>query len=261
MERVNLEGTTISFRHGGSGSLAVFLHGFALDSRMWLNQLPRLSDHRWCVAPDLRAHGESDPAVDPVHSPELMAGDVAELIVGLGAHVADVIGFSMGGYVALALLERHPALVRSVVLADTKATADSEEARKGRDAGIVTLLGGGRTAYAEGLIPKFVSADADAHVVGAVRTMIESTPYETLVADLRGMRDRPDRTHVLEALAVPCLAIVGEHDVLTPPADAAWIADHAPGTTVVEISGAGHMSPMERPAAVSDAIRAFWEAG
>ena len=256
-----MEGTTISFRQQGSGALAIFLHGFGPDSRMWLNQLQGLDDQRWCVAPDLRAHGQSAPAVDPVHSPELLADDIAEMIVGLGAHVADLVGFSMGGYVALALLERHPALVRSVVLADTKATADSEEARKGRDAGIATLLEGGRTAFAGGLISKFVAADADAQVVGAVRTMIESTPYETLVADLRGMRDRPDRTHVLEALRVPCLAIVGEHDVLTPPSDAAWIAQHAQGTTVVEISGAGHMSPMEQPAAVSDAIRAFWEAG
>jgi pimeloyl-ACP methyl ester carboxylesterase len=259
VEHIEVNGARLGFRQSGSGALALFVHGFTLDSRMWLHQLRDLGDLRWCVAPDLRGRGGSALDVGGVNSTELLADDLAGLITGLGGHVADLVAFSMGGYAALALLEHHPRLVRSLVLVDAKATADTEDGKAGRDAAVDSLLATGRAGFAEGLVPKLVSSHADAAISGAVRTMIEDTPDETLIADLRGMRDRPDRTGVLSTSQIRTLVLVGDEDVLSPPSDAAWISEHAPGSRLVTVPRSGHMTPMERPTEVNEAIRAFWE--
>ena len=104
--RVN--GTMLYYRESGEGRLAVFLHGFPLDHSLWLDQLNGLAHVRRCVAVDLRGFGRSDPIVEPMLSMEVFADDVAELIEALGAEQADIVGHSMGGYVALALWELRP---------------------------------------------------------------------------------------------------------------------------------------------------------
>lgn len=260
MEHLEVNGTTLAFRQAGSGALALFLHGFALDSRMWHHQLDALADTRWCVAVDLRGHGRSAPAADPVLSPRLLAEDVAVLIEALGGGQADLVGFSMGGYVALALIETHPELVRSLVMVDSKAAGDDEEQRAGRDQAIEGILARGRAWFASDVLPKLVAEDADPMTVAAVRTMVEDTRYETLVADLVGMRDRPDRTGALAGVRRPGLVLVGEHDALTTPSDARWIAEHMGEASLVIVEGAAHMSPMERPDVVNAAVDGLWTA-
>ena len=87
--------------------------------------------------------------------------------------------------------------------------------------------------------------------------MIESTPVETIVAALEGIKQRPDRTQVLAHLQVPVGVIVGEHDRLAPPPDAQAMADAA-GVEMTVVPGAGHMTPIEQPAAVVTALRGLW---
>lgn len=259
MERVEINGTSVAFRQSGAGSLALFVHGFGLDSRMWESQLTDLADLRWCVAPDLRGRGRSASSAAPAHPPELLADDLAALIVALGGHLADVVGFSMGGYAALALTERHPRVVRTLTLVDSRSTADGADGRLARDAAVAQIERDGRPAFADEFLPKLLSPSAVDRLGPAVRTMIEETPSTTLAADLRGMRDRPDRTAVLEQLAVPCLALVGDQDVLTPPADSDWIAAHTPNGRAITIADAGHMAPMEQPGAINGALRELWD--
>jgi pimeloyl-ACP methyl ester carboxylesterase len=91
--------------------------------------------------------------------------------------------------------------------------------------------------------------------------MIESQSYEAIVADLAGMRDRPDRSGVLASIQAPVGIIVGNEDVLTPPADAAVMADLCPTAELTVVPGAGHMAPMEAPAEVNQALGALWARG
>jgi len=242
------------YREAGEGDLAVFVHGFPLDHSVWLNQLHGLAHVRHCIAPDLRGYGRSDPMVEPALTMEVIADDIASLIEALGATEADIIALSMGGYAALALYELRPAMVRSLTLVDTKATPDSVEARAARDTLADQLLDAGRVAFAGQMVPTLLGPHPTRSTRSRVRSMIEGTRYETMVASLEGMKGRPDRSSLLPDIVVPTLVMAGEHDALTPPAQARAMAESIPGARMSVIPGAGHLSPMERPDEVNSAL-------
>lgn len=246
------------YREAGEGLVALFVHGFPLDSRMWLDQIHRLADRRRCVAPDLRGFGNSGATTQPALSMDTHADDLAGLCDELGAEQVDLVGRSMGGYVSLAFAQRHPDRLRTLALVDTRAIADPAEGRAGRDAMAAELLERGRAWLAERMLEVLVAPGAAPSVRARLRTMIEDQPYETIVAALAGMRDRPDRTGVLADLERPVAVIVGEHDVLTPPEQARAMADAAAEATYTVIPAAGHMSPMEAPDAVAAALWDLW---
>jgi pimeloyl-ACP methyl ester carboxylesterase len=241
----------------GAGPLTVLVHGYPLDHRMWIEVLRGpLADRRQLAAVDLRGHGRSPWSGDEVHAMELFADDLAAVIETLGGP-ADVVALSMGGYAALALSERHPRALRSLVLVDTRAGADTAEQRRARDAAIDGVLAGGRRWLAEQMLPKLVAPSASATVRARLQTMIEGTAVETILADLRGMRDRSDRLSLLPSIAVPTLVVVGEQDELTPPSEARRMADAIGGARLVVVPGAGHMVPMEAPAPFAEVLAGF----
>ncbi len=248
----------LHLRVAGDGPVAIFIHGFPLDSRMWIDQLERLGDVRTCVAVDLAGFGQSPPIVDDTYPMDHHAVDLVEAINGFGSRTVDVVGLSMGGYVALALAETAPDVVRSLALVDTKATADTPEGRQGRDEARARLRSETRSDFASRMVDVLVAPDAAVSVRQRMRTMMESTAYETIHAALGGMRDRPDRMPVLAGLDAPVGVIVGEHDEVTPIADAEAMAAQARDATLSVVAGAGHMSPMEAPDAVAAALRTLW---
>jgi pimeloyl-ACP methyl ester carboxylesterase len=258
MPHLDLDDTRLHYRERGSGPLALFVHGYPLDSTLWLEQLEDLADLRRCVAPDLRGFGLSEPSCLPALTMERHADDLADLLDRLGAQAADVVGLSMGGYVALALVERHPGLVRSLALVDTRADADSAAAREGRDTAAARLLEQGREALAGELRAALLGPHASAPARARLRSMVEGTRYETILAALEGMKQRPDRSEVLERLAVPVAIVVGEDDALTPPAQARSMAARIPGARLTVVPGAGHLTPLEAPEALSAALRELW---
>lgn len=250
---------TLVAHTAGRGPVALLLHGYPLDHRMWLDLLRSpLAARRTLVALDQRGHGHSPAPGDATHPMERFAADAAAVLDAFGVADADVVGLSMGGYVAFALAAAFPQRVRSLVLTNTRAGADAEPARAGRDAAIRTVLEQGRAAIAQAMLGKLLAKDADAVLAARVRTMIEDTPVETIVADLRGLRDRPDRTALLPQLAMPTLAIAGDHDPITPPAELQAIAAGVPGARCVVVPGAAHLVPMEQPAAFARELAAFW---
>jgi 3-oxoadipate enol-lactonase len=255
--RVN--GTMLYYREAGEGRLALFIHGFPLDHSLWLDQLAGLAHVRRCVAVDLRGFGRSDPVVEPTLSMEMLADDMAELIEALGCDSADVVGLSMGGYVALALWELRPAVVRTLTLADTRAAADGPEGRQKRQAMIDLVLDQGRLVLATDVMRSMLAPGPSAPVQARVRSMVEGTRYETIVAALQGMRDRQDRTHVLPSISVPALVVGGEQDASCPPSQMRALAQAIPGARTVIVPGAGHFSPLERPAEVNEALIELFE--
>ena len=259
MPYARVNGTMLYYREAGEGRLALFIHGFPLDHSMWLDQLAGLAHVRRCVAVDLRGFGRSDPVVEPSLSMEMFADDVAELIEALGSDSADVVGLSMGGYVALALWELRPAVVRTLALCDTRAAADGPEAREKRQHTIDQLLDRGREALATEVMRSLLGPGPAPTVQARLRSMVEGTRYETIVAALLGMRDRPDRTHLLSTISVPALVVGGEQDQSTPPSQMRALAQAIPGARTVIVPGAGHLSPMERPDEVNEALIELFE--
>lgn len=169
-------------------------------------------------------------------------------------------GLSMGGYVALAYHRLFRADLLALVLIDTKSEADSPEAKANRDRMADIVRREGSEAIARLMLPKMLAAEhADpAHPLARrLLAVMSACPPATIAYALQAMRDRDDTTGDLERTDVPVLVVTGEHDVITPPEQAAAMAGRCRAGRFVSIAGAGHMAPLERPAEVAQAIGSF----
>jgi pimeloyl-ACP methyl ester carboxylesterase len=260
----NLNGATISYRDEGHGPAVLLLHGFPLDGRMWDAQVPALaaSGHR-VIAPDFRGFGRSQPPAG-AFSIESLADDVhalAQQLIGATGMPFVLAGLSMGGYVSLAYARKYTDTLRALVLVDTKAESDTPEGKEGRAKMIQLAREKGSVAIGDAMQPKLLSPDTIQHkpaIVKALRAMTDANPAITLEHALAAMRDRPDQSDLLPKLKVPTLIVVGDGDVITPPAVAESMQRAIPGGAhLAVIRGAGHMSPMEQPEQVNRNLIAF----
>jgi pimeloyl-ACP methyl ester carboxylesterase len=181
---------------------------------------------------------------------------VAALLDSLGIERATVGGLSMGGYVSLAFAARHGARLERLILADTRAAADSDVARAGRADALAVVAKDGVAALVERQLAALLSPAASEAVRVQVRGLGRQSP-EGVSAGIKALRDRPDRRAELSAIRCPTLVIVGTEDKISPPAEMAEIASAIPGARLVEIAGAGHLSNLERPNEFSSAIAHF----
>lgn len=254
------EPMVLTYEERGSGPTLLLVHGFPLDSSMWIEQLKGLAKIRTVVAVNLRGHGYTQIDKADGFSMDLFADDLAATIDDLGQQQVDLCGLSMGGYVAMAFLRRHPEKVRTLILADTKAEPDTDEGKAGRDKVAALVREQGMEPLADMLIDKMLSPDADDAHRASLRRMFLSTPQETAAADAEAMRDRPDSTSDLAGITVPVLWIHGEQDQMMPIDGARATAEKIPGVTFAAIPGGGHMSPMENPQAANTAMTEFLKA-
>ena len=258
MPTINANGAEFGYDEMGRGSLAIFIHGYPLDASMWIDQLEGLGHLRRCVAMDLRGWGRSTPVTGSTYTMDDHAHDVAAVISALGEEAADIVALSMGGYIALALWELHPDVVRSLTLVDTRSLADSEEGKANRHKAADAVVANGRTGLAEGLVGALLAPGADLTARARLRSMAESASYEAIVAALRGMADRPDRTSLLDTITAPTLVVTGEEDALTPPEEGHEMATHIAGAEFKVVPGAGHLTPIERAAEFNELVAEFW---
>ena len=248
-------GRQFAYELFGGGKPLVLIHAFPFDGQMWTATAQALSSRCRVIVPDMRGFGESglggsDPSIAD------MADDVAAMLDGLGIERAAVGGLSMGGYVALAFAARHRARLERLILADTRAAADSEVARAGRADALALVANEGVPALVERQLVALLSPAASELVREQVRVLGRQSP-EGVSAGIRALRDRPDRRAELSAIACPTLVIVGTEDKISPPAEMAGMASAIPGARLVEIAGAGHLSNLERPNDFVDAVANF----
>ena len=245
--RIEWNGQVAEVREAGLGPAAVLIHGYPLDGAMWSGVARALAAGLRVLKPDLPGHGEN--AAPAPESIEGQANFLEALLAAIPGPVG-LAGFSMGGYVALALMKRRPEKVKALALVDTRAGADDEAGRAKRDEAIAAVREGGVQPIAQAMLGKLLSPEGLKRVdlvERANRIMTRQKP-ETIAADLQAMRDRPDQTASLSSIAVPTLVVVGELDVLTPPSESQAMTAAIPGARLVVVPGAGHLAPMERPA-------------
>ncbi|MEO8190765.1 MAG: alpha/beta fold hydrolase [Acidobacteriota bacterium] len=256
---VDWKGASIEVREAGSGPTVVLVHGYPLDGGMWSGVARALSTEFRVLKPDLPGRPENPvPAEGTIQS----YADFLAVLVSASPPPVGIAGFSMGGYAVLGLLRDHPAGIGAVALLDTRAGADDEAGRAGRQESLASLQTGGAAAVADSMVPKLLSAEARgrADVVERVRRTILRQTAATLQSDLEAMRDRPDRTGFLAEISIPTLVIVGEKDEITPPDVARAMAGSIRGAQFLEIPGSGHATPIERPRAVAGALASFFRA-
>ncbi len=244
----------------GDGPPVLFIHGFPLDRTMWRPVTALLTGWRR-IAPDLRGFGLSE--VPARFSMADYADDLAALLDAFHLPQAVVCGLSMGGYVAFELLRRHPRKVRALILANTRAEGDDQQARQRRDEMIGLVQREGPGALAHLLVPQLLAPanlSAMPQVVESLLATITSNPAPGLIGALEAMRDRADYRSLLKEIRVPTLVIGGREDRLVPPESTRRLAREVPGAQLTLIPDAGHLTPLEQPVATSRVIAEFLQA-
>jgi pimeloyl-ACP methyl ester carboxylesterase len=250
----------IAFEDSGTADLTVvLLHGHPFNRSMWRAQIDFLRPNYRVVAPDLRGYGES-VSVGEASAMSAMANDVRQLLDFLRIEKIVLGGLSMGGYVALEFYSLFAERIEALILADTKAAADADDARQKRFETAEKLMREGMQPIVEEMLPKALAPATlqnQPDVVKTAREMMLSTAPASAAAGLRGMAERNDHTALLEKISVPTLIVVGEEDSITPPAEAEKMQRAIKNSRLVRIADAGHLSPMEKPEEFNRALLDF----
>jgi 3-oxoadipate enol-lactonase len=255
-----VRGTEIAFTESGKGVPVVLLHGYPFDKSMWRDQLEAIAAAGFrAIAPDLRGLGETKSSSE-VATMDKMARDVAALLDHLRVEKAVICGLSMGGYVAFEFMHLFPARVRGLVLAGTRAPADNEQEKAGREQQVQTMLRAGMVPISIATLPKLLAPRTLAEkpdVVKRVRAMITRADPKGATAAQRGMAARRDYTEDLAKIDVPTLVIVGREDSIRPVADAEFMDRGISDSRLEIIEDAAHMTNMEQPEGFNRALLGF----
>lgn len=257
--QTTVNGITLAYSDTGSGLPIVFLHAFPLNRTMWADQESALSSHHRVITIDLRGHGESDAPLWH-YTLDQAADDVRALLNHLSIRQALFVGLSMGGYILFAFYRKYADRVKGMVLADTRAQADTPEGKAGRFQMAQIAYRQGPPAIADIMIPKLLSSatiQTRPEIVQQVRTMIEGNQMSGIVGDLMAMAERPDSVPLLKQIACPARIIVGELDQATPPADATLMAEQIPCARLTVIPNAAHLASLEQPEEFTKIVAAF----
>jgi pimeloyl-ACP methyl ester carboxylesterase len=225
---------------------------------MWRPQLEAPPQGWRLIAPDLRGFGPS--AGDAAATMDDMASDVAAFLDALEIDRATIGGLSMGGYVTFALFRLAPERFNGVVLADTRAQADTPQGREGRRKMLDLLRERGPSGIADDMLPKLLGETSKRErprLQAVVREMIEANSAEGIRGAIEAMMGRPDSTPQLERMTCPTLVLVGDEDTLTPPADAGALDLQLSRSHLVTLPRAGHLSNLEAPDDFTRALSDF----
>jgi len=238
----------------------LLIHGFPLDSLLWRPQVVGLAAAARVLAPDLRGFGDDRRDVPEVLSMEDFAQDLKDLLDERGIERTVLCGLSMGGYIALAFLERWPERVKGLVLCCTRAGADDDQGRQARQAAAADAHDKGMAVIARAMVPKMLSATTRQNrpaIAGTIEAMIARQRPDAVAAASLGMGHRPDRTALLQRVRVPSLVIAGGDDALIPRSATTAMAAALPENRLVVVPNAGHLVNIEAPDAFNAVMEAF----
>jgi pimeloyl-ACP methyl ester carboxylesterase len=260
VEVVSADGLEIAYERVGEGPPVVFVHGAAEDGRVWQPQLDALADEFTVVAWDEPGAGRSSDLPADFDLAEY-ANRLAALIEALELGRAHVAGLSWGGTVVQELYRHHPALVATLILVDTyagwKGSLPEDELRA-RVAGAHEMLAAPAEEF-DPTLPGLFAGDPPTEFVPLLEEIAADVRTESLRTQLIVMAEA-DQRDLLPRIAVPTLLIWGELDARSPLSVARQFEEAIPDTELVVLSGAGHVSNLERPEQFNEAVRVFCRA-
>jgi len=261
MTTTRIDDIQLAYDDVGSGPAVVMIHGYPFNRSLWTEQVDALSSKYRVVTPDLRGFGESDNSEGPA-TMNRMAQDVATLMDQLGIDQAVIAGLSMGGYVTLAFCKQFPERVKALVLADTRAQSDSEEAKQTRSQQAEKATTEGMAGIADAMLPKLLTPETVSkrpEVVKRVRDMMLKTKPQGAAGALLGMAQREDLSEFISTIGVPTMIVVGREDAITPVADSEKMKSKIATSHLVVIENAGHVSNLEQTEQFNFALLKFLE--
>jgi 3-oxoadipate enol-lactonase len=231
----------------GDGPAVLLLHAFPLDASQWDHEVAALSGRYRCLRPDAFGCGLS-PAPPEGMTLDTTGAAIVEALDVLGVSSVAVVGLSMGGYTAMALLRQAAQRVRALVLADTRATADTDAARADRLTMASSVLRDGVDGVVESTVERLLSPRSrmEFHISDPLRARVRRCTPAGVAACQEAMAARPDSTATLAAVRVPTLVVCGEEDSVTPPAEMREMASIIAGSRFEIIAEAGHLSNLEQ---------------
>jgi 3-oxoadipate enol-lactonase len=242
-------------------SPVIYIHGFPFSHEMWSEQIQLLADTHRVIAYDVRGHGKSELGDSHVLI-DFLVDDLFALMDHIGVSSANIVGLSMGGYIALRGIEREPERFLSLILADTKSDTDPNEAKIKRADAIRTIKNEGIKTFADNFLKSVFAQDSFVKrpdAVRKIRTIIEQTSPDTLCSTLIALAARTDTTESLSKISVPVLILVGSEDKLTPPAAAQAMANRIRDAQIHILPDAAHMSNLENSELFNMHLRNFFE--
>lgn len=243
----------------GDGPAVVLLHAFPANHNLWRPVAERLATRYRVLLMDLRAHGESGVGEGPA-TMDKHAADVARVCDEAGVGKAVFAGVSIGGYVLFECWRRFRERFRGLILSDTRAQADSDQARATRFQAAEQVEKDGPEAFLDALVPKLLGQSTRTNrqdIVDEVREMMRRMTVAGIAAAQRGMAMRPDSTATLPTITVPTLLLAGDEDTVTPVADADFMRQRIPKSEIVVVPRAGHFAAFEQQDAAHEILRKF----
>ncbi len=255
---VRFKGTDVVYSQSGSGLVVVLLHGFLEERGMWHGVASALQGSNTVIAIDLPGHGDTG-CMGPVHSMEDHAGAVAAVLTELDADSCVAVGHSMGGYIALALAALYPELIKGLVLFHSSALPDSPERKKERQR-IIRIVEHDRGMFINTAIPSLFP-ERTVHrfetEIADIISKAEGFPKQGIIANVRGIMERTDRTDMLRNGSFRKLMVQGTEDpVISNDSFEQQVALDA-GIRVEVLQGIGHMGHIETPRECERIIKDF----
>lgn len=223
----------------------VCIPGLACSARLYAEQIPQL----WTVGPvTIAQHGRHESI-----------GAIARSILASAPERFALIGLSMGGYVSFEIMRQAPGRVAKLALLDTTARPDTSEQTENRRLQINLAEQTPIADLADALFPRLVHPRRrnDDHLRNIIRIMAEETGAAGFIRQQTAIMSRPDSRPSLSGIRCPTLVLVGDSDELTPPDRAAEMAHEIAGSRLVTVPDSGHLSTLERPKHVTEALLAL----
>lgn len=237
----------ISYTDAGHGTPLVLIHAFMTDQQLWDPQREALEKNFRVITLDLWGFGNSSKTDGKAVTMADYANEVNQLLVNLKIPRAIIGGESMGGYVALAFLDKYPNKVLGLILADSQSIADTATAKAGRESAVDNLMKNGSGPLIDGFVKNALSSHASEETKSTVRKIASEQSTAGLASGLLGMSLRPDLSSTLAKTTVPVLIITGEADNVISPKQSETMHSLAKNSTLVIIANAGHLTNLENP--------------
>jgi len=250
---VSHDDVTLHYDRVGSGPVVVLLHAWTANRGFWARQVEALRDRWTIVAVDLRGHGASSAPRDRGYTVRAMADDVELLLNALGAPRVALVGWSMGGILAIDLARRLGERVNALGLVATTPGGPGSGDDQARAAAVTAAMASDFRGFVRDFAATFFKAGREAPLYPWVASQLEQTPphvAEECFAAFRAADVRAD----LPALRVPTAVVHGRHDALIPLAAARELAQRIPEARLTVLDGSGHAPLLEQPEAVSTAL-------
>ena len=263
MSKVKVNNVELYYQSVGNGSETIlFSHGYLMNNTMFNGQIDALKAQFRCIAYDHRGHGQSEVTKDGYELDNLVT-DAISFIEALDVEPVHFVGMSTGGFVGMRIALRRPELLKSLVLMDTSAEAESDSALKQYNLLLWMVKYVGWWSVIGQVMPilfhkSFLKDDRRKVEVKKWKDIITGHNKKGVVPFGKGIFARDSVLERLAGLSLPTAVIVGEQDIATTPEYAQRIADVIPNAKMYTIPDAGHSAAVEKPTAVAEAMRDFY---